>query len=110
MHGDAYLEGDRTIRIIVLVAFLALWNPGIAQDLVITNARVIDGTGATPENGAVVVMDGRIVSVANGGGDGPGHQIDAQGMSVRPGLIDTHRHDLKPDRLENDTKRSGVRS
>lgn len=35
-----------------------------AQGLVITNARILDGKGGAIERGAVVVRDGRIVSVA----------------------------------------------
>ena len=33
-----------------------------AQDLVITNARIIVGTGTTIERGSIVVRNGRIVS------------------------------------------------
>ncbi|MBI2151001.1 MAG: hypothetical protein HYU27_10425, partial [Acidobacteria bacterium] len=35
-----------------------------AQSLVITNARIIDGNGGVINRGAVVVRDGRIVSVS----------------------------------------------
>lgn len=66
----------------------------LAQNLVITNARIIDGTGKVIEHGSVVAKDGRIVSVA--GGEAPrgaaGARIDARGMTVMAAFIDAHRH------------------
>ena len=80
-------------RIIAFVAFLGIWNLGAAQDLLITNARIIDGTGRTVQQGSVVVRDGQIVSVSEGTlADQGSPQIDAQGMTVMPGLINTHWH------------------
>ena len=43
-----------------------------AQNLVITNARIITGAGAVIDRGSVVVRDGRIVSVAAGSRHCPG--------------------------------------
>ncbi len=80
------------IRISAFLGFLIAWNLGIAQDLVITNARIIDGTGAIIEQGSVTVRDGQIVAVSEGSSDAQGVQIDAQGMTVMPGLINTHWH------------------
>ena len=37
-----------------------------AQNLLITNARILDGKGGVIERGSVVVRDGKIVSVASG--------------------------------------------
>ena len=37
-----------------------------AQTLVVTNARILDGTGRVIENGSVVVRDGKIASVSPG--------------------------------------------
>src|SRR5688572_16844466 len=59
-----------------------------AQNLTITNARILDGTGRVIERGALVVRDGRIVSVsaaATAAADG-GRTIDAGGKTVMPGL------------------------
>ena len=65
-----------------------------AQDLVINNARIIDGTGRIIEHGFVVAKDGKILSVA--GGEAPagsaGPRIDAHGMTVMASFIDAHRH------------------
>jgi imidazolonepropionase-like amidohydrolase len=65
-----------------------------AQDLVISNARVIDGTGNVVERGSIVVRDGRIAAVTTGDARSPAgtRVIDAKGMSALPGFIDGHRH------------------
>ena len=63
-----------------------------AQDLVITNARILDGNGGVIADGSVVVEDGRIVSVGAGDAEGDGLVVDAQGRTLMPGYIDAHRH------------------
>jgi imidazolonepropionase-like amidohydrolase len=70
-----------------------------AQDLLITNARILDGTGAEIPNGSVVVADGRITDVTAGRADAPAgaRTIDAGGMTVMPGYIDAHRHVVAGD-------------
>jgi imidazolonepropionase-like amidohydrolase len=84
--------------IVALVVSLVSWNIGIAEDLVIRNARIIDGTGRTIERGSIVVAKGRISSVSEAAVDTQSAmEIDAQGMTVMPGLVDTHRHDLLVD-------------
>jgi imidazolonepropionase-like amidohydrolase len=86
----------------LLVTFLAAWlihaasTTVSAQDLVITNARIIVGNGQIIERGSVVVRNGRIASVAPGQASSSGVQtIDAQGMTVMPGFIDGHRHIIR---------------
>jgi imidazolonepropionase-like amidohydrolase len=64
-----------------------------AQDLTITNARIIGPNGAVIERGSIVVRAGKIVSVAPGApGATSGKTIDAKGMTAMPGFIDGHRH------------------
>src|ERR1041385_1278334 len=64
-----------------------------AQNLTITNARILDGTGRVIERGAVVVRDGKIASVsATAPAPNSGQTINAGGKTVMPGLIDGHRH------------------
>jgi imidazolonepropionase-like amidohydrolase len=90
------------IRIIASLVGIMSCGVGFAQNLVITNARIIDGTGVTIERGSVVVDRGQIASVSAGEADAPGVRIDAQQMTVMPGMIDTHVHLLLVDRqLEN---------
>src|SRR5687767_10504806 len=84
----------RRIAIAALLLFAA--TPAIAQNLVVSNARVVDGTGRVIERGHVIVRDGRITSVAAGAPAAvPGARtIDAAGRTVMPGLIDAHRHPI----------------
>ena len=64
-----------------------------AQDLTITNARIIAANGAVIERGSIVVRAGNIVSVAPGAPSAAsGTIIDARGMTAMPGFIDAHRH------------------
>jgi N-acyl-D-aspartate/D-glutamate deacylase len=79
---------------ILVTAVFALTAAGAAaQDLVITNARIVVGSGATIDRGSIVVRSGRIVSVAPGApAPGSGQTIDAKGMTALPGFIDAHRH------------------
>ena len=64
-----------------------------AQDVTITNARIIVGNGQVIERGSVVVKGGRIASVASGAPSAAaGRTIDASGMTAIAGFIDGHRH------------------
>ena len=64
-----------------------------AQDLTITNARIIAANGSLIERGSIVVRAGSIVSVAPGAASAPsGTIVDASGMTAMPGFIDAHRH------------------
>jgi N-acyl-D-amino-acid deacylase len=60
-------------------------------DLLITNARIIDGTGAPAITGAVGVRDGRIAAVGRVSGPAT-RTIDAGGKVLAPGFIDPHSH------------------
>jgi len=61
------------------------------HDLIIRNALVFDGTKAPGRHGSVAVTAGRIVAI--GRDVGPGRQeIEADGLVLAPGIIDTHTH------------------
>src|SRR5215469_528207 len=61
------------------------------HDLVIKNALVFDGSKAPGRRGAVAVAQGRIAAI--GTDVGAGHRvIDADGLALAPGIIDTHTH------------------
>jgi Tol biopolymer transport system component len=66
------------------------------EPLLITNAKVIDGTGAEdPALSDVLVRSGRIARIARAGRIRPGRGaqiIDADGRTLMPGLIDLHVH------------------
>src|SRR5438552_6895211 len=64
-----------------------------AQNLVITNARIIIGNGTVIDRGSIVIRNGRLASVAAGTPNVSAVEtIDAPGMTAMPGFIDGHRH------------------
>jgi imidazolonepropionase-like amidohydrolase len=77
-----------------LLALLVAARGAAAQNLVIVNARIIDGKGGVIERGSVVVRDGKIASVAAGTAAAVvgAQRLDAQGRTLMPGFIDAHRH------------------
>lgn len=91
-----------TLPLFICAVGLALSAQAVsAQNLVITNARILDGTGRVIERGSVVVRDGKIVSVSAGAVDAQGTRvIDAQGKTVLPGFIDAHRHVVRGDGVQ----------
>jgi imidazolonepropionase-like amidohydrolase len=83
---------------LALVAACCLAPPVASQDLVISNARILDGTGNAIERGTVAVRDGRISSVGVGSVTlANAVRIDAGGRTVMPGFIDAHRHIVQGD-------------
>ena len=68
-------------------------KPVAQGSFAITNARLIDGTGADPvESAVVVVRDGRIVSVGHVAPPKDLLTIDARGATLLPGLWEMHAH------------------
>jgi imidazolonepropionase-like amidohydrolase len=64
-----------------------------AQDVAITNVRIIVGSGQVIDSGTIIVKGGKIVSVTSGAAPTQGlRTIDAKGMSAMPGFIDGHKH------------------
>jgi N-acyl-D-aspartate/D-glutamate deacylase len=61
------------------------------HDLVIDNARIIDGLGAPALEGGVAVADGRIVAVGRNLGAAR-QTVDAEGLALAPGIVDIHTH------------------
>jgi enamidase len=76
-----------------LALLAAFAGPAVAQNLAITNARILDGTGGVIERGTIVVRDGRIAAIGATAAVPNGVQrIDASGKTVMPGFIEAHRH------------------
>src|SRR5215470_3370334 len=72
---------------------LGTLTPLFAQDVTITNVRIVVANGTVIDRGSIVVRGGKIASVAAGAPAGSsGMTIDAKGMSAMPGFIDAHRH------------------
>jgi len=61
-------------------------------DLIITNARIIDGTGNPWFRGSIAIRDGRIAKVGRIENASATQTIDAHDQIVAPGFIDVHTH------------------
>ena len=81
---------------VLLALFAVALNARTAggAELLIRDARLIDGSGAPAREGVSIrVRDGRIAEIGSGlAAASDARVIDATGMSALPGLIDSHVH------------------
>lgn len=63
-----------------------------AFDLVITNARIVDGTGNPWFRGDVGIRNGRIARIGKFAAANAKNRIDARNRILAPGFIDVHTH------------------
>ena len=75
-----------------VIALVAAASTASAQDLAITNVRVIVGTGQVIEQGSILVRGGRIASVGSTAAPAGMRTIDGRGLTAMAGFIDAHRH------------------
>ena len=89
-----------TSRLVLILTALMAWagtRPAKAQepapfDLLITNGRVMDGTGNPWRRADIGVRDGRIAAIGRLDGAEAARRIDAGARVVTPGFIDVHSH------------------
>src|SRR4029453_1090471 len=96
IHSEGSKEMKRLYSRCVLAGVLAVFmlvpSVTMAQDVAITNARIIVGSGQVIAPGTIVVRGGRITSVSAGAGNTQGLKgIDAKGMRAMPGFISGHK-------------------
>ena len=91
------LPSDSTGPWTLLLAGLVLvWSgcgTGGPPGLAVTGARIVDGTGSPAFPGTVRIVDGRIAEVGADTTPLSGDTVlDAEGLVLAPGFIDTHSH------------------
>jgi imidazolonepropionase-like amidohydrolase len=80
---------------LAVAALVSSADDAAAQDLVLTNANVVDVVdGSIREGMTVVVRDGRIASIGAAGAPAPAGatRVDLAGRYLAPGLMDAHVH------------------
>src|SRR5260221_5461187 len=60
-------------------------------DLIIRGATIVDGLGNDPKRADIAVTDGRIAAIGALGRDAD-RVVDADGLTLAPGIIDLHTH------------------
>jgi len=84
----------------------------MAYDLLIKNARIVDGTGAPAYTGGLAVEGGKIVAVGDVSGTAR-REINGDGLVLAPGFVDIHTHydaQISWDRLLTCSSWHGVTS
>jgi N-acyl-D-amino-acid deacylase len=79
-------------RALPLLLLAALPATAADYDLLIRNARVVDGAGNPWYRASVALRDGRIAAIGPLPGASAARTIDAAGRILAPGFIDPHTH------------------
>ena len=89
--GDTQTSNDSTSQD-ATTAFASTYAPQPSETTLITNARIIDGTGTEIENGSLLITDGKISAIGTDVTSDASLTVDAGGKFVTPGIIDIHSH------------------
>jgi N-acyl-D-amino-acid deacylase len=91
--GSRKLRGHRRERLchLILLVCASLYGQTPVYDLIVANARIVDGTGNPWFLGNVAVSGDTIVAVGRLSGTAR-RTVDAKGLVVAPGFIDIHSH------------------
>jgi len=80
--------GLALVNLLALILFCSAGSCVQSFDLVITNGRIIDGTGSPWYSGDIGIREGKIAAIGNLADSSRKRTIDAQGQVVAPGFID----------------------
>jgi len=107
MHG---IKFKLVVRMsLVCLAVLGFSISASGQDLFISNATILTGTGETIENGSILVRNGKIAQLGTNLSVPFGVEvIDAAGLYVMPGIIDAHSHLAASGINESTTQNSAM--
>ena len=83
----------------VFILFFPLFSSAQDCDILISNGKIIDGTGNSWYYGSIAIKDGKIIRIGRDVNLAAKRTIDAKGMIIAPGFIDVHTH------LEGDENR-----
>ena len=87
------------LLVLLFPVFVSAQDPiAIGCDILITNGKIIDGTGNSWYYGTIAIKDGKIIKIGRDVDLTAKKVIDAKGLIVAPGFIDVHTH------LEGDEK------
>lgn len=81
-----------SLLIALLLPSMAFAQKPMTYDLVIVNARIIDGSGNPWFRGSIAITGGRIIRVGSIDTTAAKETIDAKERIVAPGFIDVHTH------------------
>ena len=80
------------INLLFLLLFFSYYTIAQRADILITNGRIIDGTGNSWFYGDVAISNGKIIYIGKSKSISATKTIDAKGMVITPGFIDVHTH------------------
>ena len=83
------------LLVVSTLLMLAMWSPSAQTppyDLLLKNARIVDGTGGPSSSGDVAVRGDVIARIATRIDGAAARTVDAAGRVLAPGFIDIHTH------------------
>ncbi|TKW73674.1 MAG: hypothetical protein DI610_09270, partial [Staphylococcus hominis] len=95
MEGNCQVKHHHRLRACAAAAALLAALPALAEDIVIDNVTVVDGTGKPKQAGMSVGIDKGRITFVTPTAVAPkvsGRHIDGTGKFVMPGLMDVHIH------------------
>jgi N-acyl-D-amino-acid deacylase len=91
-----FSSASSALKLLLLILFAATAHAADAPyDLVLRNARIVDGTGSPWFRGEIAIRGDTIVEVAPNVSGRTSRSIDVRGNVVSPGFVDVHTHAIR---------------